>query len=81
MFIEPNVTGNVYAFSVGVEAPISMMGGVVTKKYARGRTNFHFVLVVRSKMRITLTSKNTKKRKIGFVSENLFKRRDGGLSS
>ena len=77
MFIEPNVTGNVNAFGVGIKTPISMMCGAIAKENTRSGSEIHLVVIIWAKMRVTLTSKDTQKREIRFVFKEMFKRRDG----
>ena len=67
MFIEPNVTGNVNAFGVGIKTPISMTCGAIAKENTRTGSEIHLLVIIWAKMRVILISKDTQKKEIGFV--------------
>ena len=67
------MTGDVNTIRLLVVTPVAMMSGAVTEEHTWCRTEVHFVLIVWTKMRVALASKNPKKGEIGFVFEHMLK--------
>ncbi|KAJ0614895.1 hypothetical protein HanIR_Chr02g0067661 [Helianthus annuus] len=69
------MSGNVESFGGWVKASVAMVNRVVAKKDTRGGSKFNLMTIVRTEIRKTLASENTKKGVIRFPFKNMFIRR------
>lgn len=67
MFIEPDMSGYVYSFGCRIKAAITMVDRAIAKKNTRCGVKINFMMVIRSKIRKTLATKNTKKIIVRFA--------------
>ncbi|KAD4385099.1 hypothetical protein E3N88_25267 [Mikania micrantha] len=74
-FMKPNMESNVESRIGWIKTPVPMIRCTITEKDTGDGAKLHFMLVIWSNVRGALTPKYTKKRKVGSLVEEMFKRR------